>query len=99
LADVRHGRPTGRRHRLRLRSSGEDLGPAGPPRRRQGSLRPHPLATPTRPPSRRDPKASHTIQILEAHDITKSYGSGESYFEALKGVSIAVAAGESVAIV
>ncbi len=46
-----------------------------------------------------NPKASRTIQILEAHAIKKSYGSGESYFEALKGVSLSIAAGESVAIV
>lgn len=36
--------------------------------------------------------------ILEARDVKKSYGSGESYFEALKGVSLTVRGGESVAI-
>jgi len=42
---------------------------------------------------------SPAIHILEARDIKKTYGRGESYFEALRGVSLAVDAGESVAIV
>ncbi|GAA1056885.1 ABC transporter ATP-binding protein [Agromyces luteolus] len=37
--------------------------------------------------------------VLEATDIHKSYGSGSGRFDALKGVSLAVRAGESVAIV
>lgn len=37
--------------------------------------------------------------VLSAHDIKKSYGSGESLFEALKGVSLDVHRGEAVAIV
>jgi putative ABC transport system ATP-binding protein len=37
--------------------------------------------------------------VLEARDIHKSYGSGASRFDALKGVSLTVSAGESVAIV
>ncbi len=44
-------------------------------------------------------KASPTINILEAHNIRKTYGSGTNRFEALKGVSLTLAAGESVAIV
>lgn len=37
--------------------------------------------------------------VLDAVDIEKSYGSGASRFDALKGVSLAVREGESVAIV
>ncbi|WP_053382448.1 ABC transporter ATP-binding protein [Leucobacter celer] len=37
--------------------------------------------------------------VLDAVDIQKSYGHGASRFDALKGVSLAVHAGESVAIV
>jgi putative ABC transport system ATP-binding protein len=37
--------------------------------------------------------------ILEAQDIRKSYGQGSSKFDALSGVSLAVAEGESVAII
>lgn len=38
-------------------------------------------------------------QILEARNIVKSYGQGSSKFDALSGVSLSVAAGESVAII
>lgn len=31
-------------------------------------------------------KVSPTINILEAHNITKTYGNGANRFEALKGV-------------
>ena len=37
--------------------------------------------------------------ILDARDLEKSYGSGSSRFDALKGVTLQVSAGESVAIV
>ncbi|CAN5389872.1 ABC transporter ATP-binding protein [soil metagenome] len=37
--------------------------------------------------------------VLEARDIRKSYGHGANRFDALKGVSLRVEAGESVAIV
>lgn len=37
--------------------------------------------------------------VLTAENITKSYGKGESRFDALKGVSLEILAGESVAIV
>lgn len=37
--------------------------------------------------------------VVDAQGITKSYGSGATRFDALKGVSLQVAAGESVAIV
>ena len=37
--------------------------------------------------------------ILSARDVRKSYGKGSTRFEALKGVNLAVRAGESVAIV
>lgn len=37
--------------------------------------------------------------ILSARDVRKSYGKGSTRFEALKGVNLAVQAGESVAIV
>ena len=37
--------------------------------------------------------------VLETSNIIKSYGSGASYFEALKGVSLQIAQGETVAIV
>jgi putative ABC transport system ATP-binding protein len=40
-----------------------------------------------------------TPAALEAHDIRKSYGRGQATFEALKGVSLAIEAGEAVAIV
>ena len=38
-------------------------------------------------------------QILEASNIVKSYGQGSSKFDALSGVSLSIAAGETVAIV
>ncbi|WOF22135.1 ABC transporter ATP-binding protein [Microbacterium betulae] len=37
--------------------------------------------------------------ILEARDIRKTYGKGQARFEALKGVSLEIAEGESIAIV
>jgi putative ABC transport system ATP-binding protein len=37
--------------------------------------------------------------VLEARDLTRTYGRGESRFDALKGVSLAVGRGESLAIV
>jgi putative ABC transport system ATP-binding protein len=37
--------------------------------------------------------------IIEAHDLGRSYGRGASRFDALKGVSLRIAEGESVAIV
>jgi putative ABC transport system ATP-binding protein len=37
--------------------------------------------------------------ILETRDLTRSYGRGSSRFDALKGVSLAIEPGESVAIV
>ena len=40
-----------------------------------------------------------TSPVLDAIDIHKSYGSGASRFDALKGVSLSVSEGESVAIV
>ncbi len=40
-----------------------------------------------------------TSTILEARDIHKSYGRGQARFEALTGVSLGIAAGESLAIV
>ena len=40
-----------------------------------------------------------TQLALEARDIHKSYGRGQATFEALKGVSLAIEAGEAVAIV
>jgi putative ABC transport system ATP-binding protein len=39
------------------------------------------------------------IPILSAQDITKSYGRGQSRFDALKGVSLEIAEGQSLAIV
>ena len=42
---------------------------------------------------------AHVNLILEAQDIAKSYGQGSSKFDALSGVSLAVTAGESVAII
>ncbi|WP_066517489.1 ABC transporter ATP-binding protein [Curtobacterium ammoniigenes] len=40
-----------------------------------------------------------TTPVLEARSLTKTYGRGDARFDALKGVSIAVQAGESLAIV
>lgn len=40
-----------------------------------------------------------TTQVLHAQDIRKSYGHGQSRFDALKGVSLEVNTGESIAIV
>ena len=37
--------------------------------------------------------------VIDAHGLEKSYGSGVSRFDALKGVSLQIAAGETVAIV
>ncbi|HSP53872.1 MAG TPA: ABC transporter ATP-binding protein [Cryobacterium sp.] len=40
-----------------------------------------------------------TVPVLSAQNIGKSYGSGVNRFDALKGVSVDIRAGESVAIV
>lgn len=40
-----------------------------------------------------------TPHVLSAQDLTKSYGQGENRFDALKGVSLTVEAGDSLAIV
>ncbi len=40
-----------------------------------------------------------TGTLLEARDLTRSYGRGATRFDALSGVSLEIAAGESVAIV
>lgn len=40
-----------------------------------------------------------TDSVLAAHAVQKSYGKGENRFDALKGVSLEITAGESVAIV
>ena len=40
-----------------------------------------------------------TSTVLSITDLTKVYGSGPSRFDALKGVSLDIAEGESVAIV
>lgn len=40
-----------------------------------------------------------TTNVLSTRDLTKQYGSGSTRFDALKGVSIDIAEGESVAIV
>jgi putative ABC transport system ATP-binding protein len=40
-----------------------------------------------------------SVPVLSAHDIGKSYGRGSARFDALKGVSVDIRAGESVAIV
>jgi putative ABC transport system ATP-binding protein len=40
-----------------------------------------------------------TTPVLEARGLTKSYGRGDARFDALKGVSLAVDPGESLAIV
>jgi putative ABC transport system ATP-binding protein len=40
-----------------------------------------------------------TTSVLETRDITKNYGSGANRFEALKGITLDIAPGESVAIV
>lgn len=39
------------------------------------------------------------MSVVEIENIKRSYGSGSSYFEALKGVSLSIEEGESVAIV
>ena len=39
------------------------------------------------------------VPVLAAHDVQKSYGRGSSRFDALRGVSLDIAKGESVAIV
>ncbi|MDJ0322200.1 ABC transporter ATP-binding protein [Cryobacterium sp. PH31-AA6] len=40
-----------------------------------------------------------SVPVLSAQNIGKSYGSGANRFDALKGVSLDIAAGESIAIV
>jgi putative ABC transport system ATP-binding protein len=40
-----------------------------------------------------------TTSVLETRDLTKNYGSGANRFEALKGITLDIAQGESVAIV
>ena len=40
-----------------------------------------------------------THPILAAYDLKKSYGRGQNRFDALKGVTLEIFAGESVAIV
>ena len=40
-----------------------------------------------------------TTPVLEVRDLTRTYGRGSTRFDALKGVSLAVQPGESLAIV
>lgn len=40
-----------------------------------------------------------TTSVLETRDLTKNYGSGANRFEALKGITLNIAQGESIAIV
>jgi putative ABC transport system ATP-binding protein len=40
-----------------------------------------------------------TAPVLQAHDLAKSYGRGANRFDALKGVSLSIDRGESLAIV
>lgn len=40
-----------------------------------------------------------SVPILSAHDLTKTYGRGPDRFDALKGVTMEIARGDSVAIV
>jgi putative ABC transport system ATP-binding protein len=40
-----------------------------------------------------------TAPVLQAHDLAKSYGRGANKFDALKGVSLSIDRGESLAIV
>jgi putative ABC transport system ATP-binding protein len=40
-----------------------------------------------------------TESVLEVHDLAKSYGRGANRFDALKGVSLSINRGESLAIV
>ncbi len=49
-------------------------------------------------PNDTSPTRSAT-NILEAKDVVKSYGTGEARFDALRGVSLEIREGESVAIV
>lgn len=46
-----------------------------------------------------DHDASRDSPVINARDITKTYGRGDAAFRALRGVSLSVWAGESVAIV
>ena len=39
------------------------------------------------------------MSLIEVKNVKKSYGSGESKFDALKGISLNIEKGESVAIV
>jgi putative ABC transport system ATP-binding protein len=57
---------------------------------------PAPAAAPSAPPVD-DPPASRTV--LRATEVTRSYGRGQARFDALKGVSLDVRRGESLAVV
>jgi putative ABC transport system ATP-binding protein len=52
------------------------------------------------PPSglRREPLGSGPARLIEAHDLTKVYAMGDNVVHALRGVSLAIDAGEFVAI-
>ena len=45
-----------------------------------------------------DPADEPDVAIVEAHDVTRRYGSGENAVDAVRGVSLTVAAGELVAV-
>lgn len=72
-----------------------------PGRTRRGGNREHTgtMSTATGAPAPEHPSVPPLPPLLSVRDVRKTYGTGQARFEALKGVSLDIAEGESVAII